>query len=193
MRPSPAVREGIRALFWLNRPGGALEISERGRGRFFVAELLAHGDIVPNQVPPDLRERGHNARRALTSAWRKKEGQSADRLLLDAAVERAKHELDAVYNLMEPYAPNFVAIRRARPTSIKELAPILVHSDRIYREWQIQDPESYLVILGGNRKEVEVTRLVVSSQELQRYLDLLIEDFWTPPENEKERLSPGKL
>jgi hypothetical protein len=53
---------------------------------------------------------------------------------------------------------------------IKELAPFLVHSDRIYREWQIQDPESYLVILGGNRKEVEVTRLVVSSQELQRYL-----------------------
>ena len=111
-------RSLARLLAALERPGEALSVTERARGRVLLEELA----LVPLAAPPAADPRLVEHERHLLGQLRVLLAIPERRL---DAVRRTEQELAEVWDALAPAAPQYVALHHAIPAGPEEVAACL--------------------------------------------------------------------
>jgi CHAT domain-containing protein/tetratricopeptide (TPR) repeat protein len=160
----------------LGRPKEAVEWTEAGKGRLFLEQLRYEAFPVPG-LPPERcslfeKERGMiKELRALENTIRSAPDEAGWRQF---AVQRRERwsALDEVWTQLEPYAPDYVALRRGdRPTyeEIQDLVDGLSAAAALVEFCTLPD-KIIVFVLRSREQDPTVIEAPVSHDQLLRYL-----------------------
>jgi tetratricopeptide (TPR) repeat protein len=113
----------IVAAIEMGRPDLALQNLEGAKARVFLKQLGETAHACPTTVPAGWRrvEDGIRHRlRELHAYLGRSQGEQKAQIL--GGLESAEHDLASVYDRIEPFAPDYVALRRGRPPTLPEIS-----------------------------------------------------------------------
>jgi CHAT domain-containing protein len=164
-----------------SRFGAALEAIERGKARSFLNDVSQAETPVPSIIPADLAARERGARTRLAETRLSNRDGQENRL----AIIAARNELDAVYESMAHYAPEYVQYRKAEPPSLESMVRFAADCapGTVIFEWGVIERSTLLFMLQGGSKDVTAVRLDIGAADIEQFAALSQAEVSHPPDS----------
>jgi CHAT domain-containing protein/predicted LPLAT superfamily acyltransferase len=162
----------------LGHPKEALERAEAGKGRIFLDQLGTDNfpaPLVPQGQQPLLRGEREvlNELRSLEYAIRNALDEEQRRQFA-AQLEERRSVLDEVWTRLEPYAPDYVAVRRGDPVKYGYLQALVdgFGTAAALVEFYTLPDKIIVFVLRSGEKEPAVTQVPMSQVQLLRHVQI---------------------
>jgi CHAT domain-containing protein/Tfp pilus assembly protein PilF len=162
----------VPLCYKLKKEKEAYEYTERAKSRAFL-DLLATTEIKPKVVLPEkLKEKENEYLGLLRHVQRKPYLEETTPKPQIDAIKVAK-ELEAIYDEIEKYDPEYASLRRGRPLNLNQIQDLLETQDRRTSlvEYFVTEDDVFIFVIRGDDSRLYVEKKPISGERLYRYIE----------------------
>jgi tetratricopeptide (TPR) repeat protein len=182
----------VSLCYKLNKEKEAYEYTERAKSRAFL-DLLATTEIKPTvALPPELRQKEDECVGLLRQAQRRPFEETTPKPQID--VIKVNEELEAIYDEIEKYDPEYAFLRSGRPLNLNQIQELLVlaakeskakalhsrHPSLEYKplglsialvEYFVIEDAVFIFVIRGDDSSLHIEKKSISGERLYRYIE----------------------